>query len=405
MSRLKPAALVEEIAAARWYGGKGEPIAGIREEDSVELADGCSLHVLMVESNGGKVDRYLYVVGEDRIGSPLLDALAQGRRLPGRCAEFVFEAGAALAGSMPKSRDQRPMGIDQSNTSLIVGERLVLKLYRKLEAGEHPEIRLGRYLTDTAHIAFMPAFVGAAHWGDHAILMVQAHVSHATDGWTWSADCVVRNEIEPFALLGSRTAALHMALAQLESRIATERELTEWRADADAQLDRVLTLVDGEARDELRVWEERLRAEYAALETVAPPLLHPLHGDYHIGQILRFADGLRVVDFEGEPTKPLAQRRALGTPLRDVAAMLRSFDHVARYVDRDVDPGNPARIERWIREVRAAFLGAYGDHDTVLLRALEVEKETYEYIYVSTFLPEWMYAPRGGMRWLMDRRR
>jgi maltokinase len=108
-----------------------------------------------------------------------------------------------------------------------------------------------------------------------------------------------------------------------------------------------------------------------------------------------------VVDFEGEPTKGLAERNGLGTPLRDVAAMLRSFDHLARHVDRDLMPGHPRQIEAWIVNAREAFLEAYGDHDPRLLRALEVEKETYEFVYAATFLPEWTYAALGGMRWLM----
>ena len=130
-------------------------------------------------------------------------------------------------------------------------------------------------------------------------------------------------------------------------------------------------------------------------------MLARVHGDYHVGQILRSQEGLRVVDFEGEPGRPLAERRLPGTQLRDVAAMLRSFDHLGRHVERDVRPGHVVEVEHWIEGARAAFLEAYGECDAVLLRALEVEKETYEYVYAATFLPDWMYAAAGGMRWLM----
>jgi predicted trehalose synthase len=281
----------------------------------------------------------------------------------------------------------------------------MVKLYRRLEAGEHPEIELGRFLTDAAHIAFMPAYVGSVHWGDYAIAMVQAYVSNASDGWSWATDCVVSGETAPFTLLGKQTAALHGALADLASRSATKVELRGWRQSADRQLDRALQLVGGETGAELSRMSTAIRREFEAFENLAEtPVLTRVHGDYHVGQIVRFADGLRVVDFEGEPTKPLAERVALGTPLRDVAAMLRSFDHLARYVDRDVIPGNPVKIERWLTEARGAFLGGYGDHDPELLRALEVEKETYEFIYAATFLPEWMYVAIGGMRWLMRTR-
>jgi trehalose synthase-fused probable maltokinase len=396
------ASLAAEIAEARWYGGKGEAIAEVREEDALDLEDGCGLRILRVGTISGAADLYLYLEGEERLGGPLLRALVEGRRSPGRQQEFVFEPGAALAGLMPSSFEQRPMGLDQSNTSLVVADRLVVKLYRRLEPGDHPEVELGRFLTDTAHIAFMPAYVGSVRWGDHAVAMVQAYISKARDGWSWATDCVVSGETAPFALLGKQTSALHGALAEVAARPATRVELRGWRQAAERQLDRALRLVEGETGAELARMSPAVRREFEAFERLSQiPMLTRVHGDYHIGQIVRFHDGLRVVDFEGEPTKPLAERTALGTPLRDVAAMLRSFDHLARYVDRDVMPGNPGKIERWLLEVRAAFLGGYGEHDPQLLRALEVEKETYEFIYAATFLPEWMYVAIGGMRWLM----
>jgi maltokinase len=212
---------------------------------------------------------------------------------------------------------------------------------------------------------------------------------------------VQAGEVADIARLGANSRTLHGALAQMESRPATAAEQHEWRRSADAQLDRVLELVDADTRAELQGYTPRLREEFAAVEQGPPPLLTRVHGDYHIGQILRSRDGLRVVDFEGEPTKPLAERNGLGMPLRDVAAVLRSFDHLARYVDRDLMPGHSRQIEAWISNAREAFLEAYGDHDTRLLRALEVEKETYEFVYAATFLPEWTYAAMGGMRWLM----
>jgi maltokinase len=234
--------------------------------------------------------------------------------------------------------------------------------------------------------------------------MLQAYVSDAEDGWGWASRAVMEGDTSDIARLGSNTATLHRALAQLESRQAAPDEMRAWRRSADAQLDRVLELVNGGVGAELRSFEPRLRSELEAIEGLRPPLLTRVHGDYHIGQILRSRDGLRVVDFEGEPTKGLAERNAVGAPLRDVAAMLRSFDHLARYVDRDLVTGSTRQIERWIVDARDAFLEAYGEHDPALLRGLEVEKECYEFIYAATFLPEWMYAPVGGMRWLMGAR-
>ena len=389
--------LAGEIASARWYGGKGAAIASIEEDDRLELADGVALHVLSVRAHDRPDERYLYLTGEQRLAAPLLQAMA-GAETRG---SWSFQPGQVLAGLLPPDRSQRPIGFDQSNTTLVVGERLALKLYRRLEPGPHPDIEIGRYLTERASVAFVPAYAGCLRWGDHAVAMLQAYLSDAEDGWGWGSRAVLDGAVTDIARLGSNTATLHHALAGLEQRQATSHELRGWRDSADRQLARALTLVDGDTARELGGYAERLRGEFAALEPSPPPQLTRVHGDYHIGQILRSADGLRVVDFEGEPTKSLAERNALGTPLRDVAAMLRSFDHLARHVDRDLRPGRPQLIEAWIGDAREAFLDAYGPHDPALLRALEVEKETYEFIYAATFLPEWTYAAVGGMRWLM----
>ena len=393
-------ALAEEIACARWYGGKGAVISGVSEDDRLELGAGVALHVLRVECESRPPERYLYISGEAEVGAAVLEAIVDARQV----GQWSFEPGVVLPGLMPSNRDQRPIGLDQSNTTVIVGERLALKLYRRLEPGPHPDIEVGRHLTEHASVAFSPAYAGCVRWGDHAVAMLQAYVSGAEDGWAWAARAVVAGDVADIARLGGNTAMLHRALAQLDARQASRDEMAGWRRSADAQLDRVLDLVSGETGDELRRFEPRLRGEFEGFERAQAPILTRVHGDYHIGQILRSADGLRVVDFEGEPTKPLAERNALGIPLRDVAAMLRSFDHLARYVDRDVNTGNTRKIESWIVEARNAFLDAFGQHDAVLLRALEVEKECYEFIYAATFLPEWMYAAVGGMRWLMGAR-
>jgi maltose alpha-D-glucosyltransferase/alpha-amylase len=151
----------------------------------------------------------------------------------------------------------------------------------------------------------------------------------------------------------------------------------------------------------------------------APPLLSRVHGDYHLGQVLIAADGFRIVDFEGEPLRPLEERRAHGSPLRDAASMLRSLDHVGRSAERRAVTrrGGPLDapgldLASWLRRARERFLDAYRGGlreagspivvDPDLLRAFEIEKETYEFIYASTYLPGWLYAPTGGMRALFD---
>jgi maltokinase len=399
---VSPAVDPELIAAARWYGGKGAAIAGVEEDDLLEL-DGGALRVLSVTDAAGGRERYLWLDDEDRAGGALATALVEGRTMAGRAAEFRFEPGPALAGLVPPGGGARRLTDDQTNTSYVVGERLVLKIYRRVEPGEHPEIEIGRFLTERAHVAFAPAFAGAVRWGDHALAMAQAFVPQAQGGWEWATGCALEGQASPFAALGAQTAALHAALREMGTRVAGPDDLRGWHESAGRQLDRALALVGGRDGELLRGWAPDVRRELAGLERpAASPVLARVHGDYHVGQILESGGELRVVDFEGEPGRPLGQRRERGTQLRDVAAMLRSFDHLARHIDRDVRPGTTAAIEDWLVRARAAFLDAYGEHDAALLRALEFEKETYEYVYAATFLPEWTHVATGGMRWLLE---
>ena len=143
-----------------------------------------------------------------------------------------------------------------------------------------------------------------------------------------------------------------------------------------------------------------------------------IHADLHLGQLLVADDGYRVIDFEGEPVRPIEDRRRPDSPLRDVASLLRSLDHVARSGVRRAEAraGRPIErpgldIEAWIARSRERFLASYADGlrgsgapvtlDLDLLDAFEVAKEAYEFVYAATVLPDWLWAPHGGMGWLM----
>jgi maltose alpha-D-glucosyltransferase/alpha-amylase len=180
-------------------------------------------------------------------------------------------------------------------------------------------------------------------------------------------------------------------------------------------------VTSGEAGRVLRELAASIAAELTLFEALpTPPTLTRVHGDYHLGQVLIADDGYRVVDFEGEPLRPLEERRAHGSPLRDVASMLRSLDHVGRSAGRRAIARNGGPLEApgldldaWVRRAHERFLDAYRTSlreagspivvDPALIRAFEIEKETYEFIYASTYLPSWLYAPTEGMRALIDR--
>ena len=179
-------------------------------------------------------------------------------------------------------------------------------------------------------------------------------------------------------------------------------------------------MTPGEAGKVLRDMAARIAEELTVFEALSsPPLLTRVHGDFHLGQVLIAPGGYQIVDFEGEPLRPLEERRAHQSPLRDTASMLRSLDHVGRSAERRAVARNGGPIESavldlaiWLRRSRSRFLDAYRAGlreagapiivDTALLRAFEIEKECYEFIYASTYLPTWLWAPTEGMRGLFE---
>jgi maltokinase len=359
----------------------------------VEAGDGV-LALADVELDGER-QRYA-LVGGARLWGPLLERAAAGA-----AGAFRLRAAGSAPGALGEATE-RPLDRDQSNSSYVLDERLVVKCYRLLHPGPHPEVELVSYLTEVGFAAVPPA-AGSLEWSDDAgtwpVALVQSYVPRAEDGWAW-AQAVVRRSVEAgvdtgwAGDLGRVVAGLHSSLAAasepgLAPRAASPDDLRVWRDRAESTARRA-GVVDPWVFDGLR-----------ALGSASPlPLLTRIHGDLHVGQVLRSPAGLHLVDFEGEPTRPLAERRRLDTPHRDVASLVRSFANVARWALRDED--EPEAGAAWVVQARRAFLEAYEreaphplDHD--LLRALELEKALYEIAYAAAYLPEWMPVARAGL--------
>jgi maltokinase len=382
----------DELAAARWFGGKATAISTVEVEDRLDLGGGAAISILLVDGT----DRYVWTDGP--VASGIVTAVVMGTvpELPA----WQFRHTGVTGGL--EGAGERPIGVDQSNTSYVVGEQLVVKVFRRVWPGTHPEVELVEYLS--GRVQSVPAFAGAVEWRGHGIALLQEFVPGGRDGWSWCGEAVMAGDASDAGRIGALSAELHTVLAGLGTAPAGTDVHRAWHEAAAAQLARVLDIVPPDVAAELQAGLPRIRAELAALERPAePPVLQRVHGDFHIGQILRATDDrLLVLDFEGEPTRSVAQRAAPGTPLRDVAAMLRSFDHLGRFVERERRPGSTAAVERWIAAARTEFLAAYGPVDRGLLRALEFEKACYEFVYAAEFEPSWMYAPRAGMRWLLE---
>jgi maltose alpha-D-glucosyltransferase/alpha-amylase len=321
---------------------------------------------------------------------------------------------------------------EQSNTSMRIGDRLILKVLRRLEWGIHPELEMGRFLTEEAHFKATPALIGWIDLDGSTLAILMAFVPNDGDGWSWVLERLRAGERERaltwIRRLGEVTAELHLALA-----ISTGDPAFEPAPVTDADWEQWSGAALGMAADV----RESLRANRAALDGVTRALadgfersadrlshqlrLHPLrsvvaktrhHGDYHLGQILVQGEDAVIVDFEGEPLRPLSARRAKHLPLRDVAGMLRSFSYVGqsavrKFAHNDAEAARLAPLARaWELEVRAAFLAAYIEASQSLasvvpgeglLGLFEIEKAFYEVRYEIGNRPGWTGIPLQGI--------
>ena len=347
----------------------------------------------------GGGERYLLLDEVD--WAALLERLAIGP-IEGRdgLLELRGELPADLAG-------ERTPATDQSNTLVALGELLLIKAYRRLEAGAHPEIEMLAALRGSD--APVPAMLGSLHHVDRAgvdtaVALLEEFVPDMEDGWEAPIERVaahLRGEseapLEEWRVAGEAAARLHLAAAErLGARPATAADVAAPAERASAQLAEAAT-----GDEDLAELLPLLPAGLRGLDRLTGTTMQRIHGDLHPAQLLRAADSVLIIDFEGDPTRPLAERGELGSPLYDLACLLRGIDHVGTAASRRAGGGPTADPGRWVAAAREHALGGYGPVDPELLRALEVCKECSEVLYAQRALPEWLYAPLAGLRSLL----
>lgn len=407
----------EWLAAKRWFRAKQRPIATVAQLDSATVGP-ADLRVLqVVYADGGPSDRYLVPTVEGRepadgegAWAALVRAMADEATLAGTHGRFECTNTDAL--TLAGSLTERRLRVEQSNTSVVLGDRLILKVFRLLEPGENPDLEVGAFLTD-AGFADTPALAGAIsyHADDGepaAAAMLQELVPSDGDAWAGMLAALADDPAEGVrqaARIGRVTAALHAALASrpehpaFPARPATVAETAGWRASAERQLAQAVMAVSGAAHDRLVAAAPAVTARFAdtfgSASGEAP--VSRIHGDCHLGQLLARTDGgYSIIDFEGEPARPLTERRLPASPLRDVAGMLRSLDYAVRTAEREsgLDAG------AWLPPAREAFLDGYGrirPSDAGLLEAFELEKACYEVRYEAGNRPDWLWLPLAAV--------
>ena len=473
--------LREFLPRQRWFGGREREINAVRVADVGVLREGdpTVLSIVVdVEYLAGEPEQYHVPVAVqaegtagiwegvvlgagERDGRPVLvyDALHGG--VPSFALWQFLADGTDLSMERGRLRPRamgfelgeegpetvRPLGREQSNSSLVRGDREVMKCFRKLARGRSPELEMLEALS-TAGFAPVASPLGMIEYDDGAgetalLAMLQPYLHNGTDGWTLAlaslrdlyahaeemgtqerrhALRVAREQgasFEPEAERIARvTAQMHLALSRMSGKDEMQPEpaspavLMRWAAEMVEDLDNLLA-GGGAALDDLRA---RRGSVARAFDSVAGlpdgGMAIRYHGDYHLGQLLRTDGGWNILDFEGEPARGAEARRSRSSPLRDVAGMLRSLDYAAQVELRSWGAPGDADFERmslygeaWAVLNREAFWNAYvdelgdsriipaGQQAVTLRRAFELQKAVYEVGYELGHRPEWADIP------------
>jgi maltokinase len=428
--------LIDFVTGQRWFGSKTREVTHATVIDRTTLREAePALELLLVEMrfDTGTHETYQLLTDEglDALADPrhvreLVHMIRGGARsLP--AGEGVVEFGAVegFAGLGQELRDARPIGAEQSNTSIVFDEELILKVFRRLEAGINPELELLRFLTERgfeniAQLAGWYAYSGKPM--DATLGILQRFIAEGRDGWELALDTIdegAEGFLDDLGRLGEVTGRMHSLLGSDPSdpNFSPEEMSAEalglLTATVDEEIERIfLELPDDEPELEpIRGRGEEVRDRLRMLTNlggVGRVIRH--HGDFHLGQTLWAEGDWVILDFEGEPARSLPERRRKRSALRDVAGMLRSFAYAASAASllRDVEPP-PA----WEERARARFLDGYqstidptlvptGSSMEKLLTVFELEKAVYELRYELNNRPTWVKIPVAGIARMLE---
>ncbi|GAA2461997.1 maltokinase N-terminal cap-like domain-containing protein [Streptomyces glaucus] len=427
--------LREWLPRQRWFAGKDRPVTDLGVLSMTELSPDC-LHLLVHAAHGtvpvpdgappaGDCYQLLLAVrrhpaprlGRAMIGrvqeGPLTgltvyDALYDPRsahvlldrlRHPGAAGPLRFECDPAQP--VPAGLAPRLLDAEQSNSSLVYGDAYILKVFRRIQPGVNPDLEVPGALVRQGcrRVPAPVAWYRTTHPLQATLGVLQPFLPGASDGWTLALHALATGDdfTTEAHELGRATAEVHLALASAFPPAAPG----ENGRTAAAMTERLN--VAAHCVPALRPYVPGLRTAFAALATCdAGPPAQRIHGDLHLGQVLRAGREWFVIDFEGEPSRPLAERVSPHSPVRDIAGMLRSFDYAAR----QRRPWRP----QWARRCREAYCAGYAAHagwdprkKHGLLRAYETDRAVYEVLYEARHRPDWLPVPMAAIERLAVR--
>lgn len=500
---LEQTALPTWLPKRRWFANKESTIEHVHIAYGVRFGD-AQHPVLLSEievTSAGQTSRYQLpfgLLGEDQFTSALPQqlALARVRRvrqvglitdafsldsyiravieglraqtvLSSSDGEIRFESTPHLA-NLPAGDELqvRYLAAEQSNSSVVVGESLVLKLIRKVSAGVHPELEMGAYLTAAgyAHISpLLGSVIRRDNEGQDSLLMIaQGYLSNQGDAWGWTQNNLERairdelaeaiseqeqhynalGELADFAgLLGQRLGEMHNVLAaptsnpDFKPQVTSIKDSQGWAKQVGAQIERALQLLK-QHQSQLNPADQALVTQLLAQKKAIASHVQDLakatvgglrirvHGDLHLGQVLVVKGDAYLIDFEGEPARPLHERRGKHSPYKDVSGVLRSFDYAAAMAlnvqgqgldhSADAEAARQRVADRYLSEARQAFIQAYQQATSTLahdwqdangaqaaLALFSLEKAAYEVAYEAQNRPAWLAVPLRGLHGLL----
>jgi trehalose synthase-fused probable maltokinase len=422
-------ALVEFITSQRWYGSKTRSVAGATVVDRATLRDGLELQLIEVRFDTGTHETYQLLTDSSGFDALSADAHAQTLLQLMRAGETVqAEEGFvefASIGDIADPTAARLIEGEQSNSSVVFDDTLILKVFRRVEAGINPELELLRFLTQAgfsniADLAGWFAYGGAQM--EATLGIMQRFVANGEDGWERALDAIVAGDeafFDTLRRLGEVTGRMHTVLGSdsTDANFCPEETSGEslglLTATVDEEIERVFLSLPEDAPDldPIRGRGEEVRERLRLLTNIGGTgRVIRVHGDFHLGQTLWDGDDWVILDFEGEPARSLPERRRKRSPLRDVAGMLGSFGYAASAAEVLRDTAAP---DDWEDRAREEFLEGYRatvDRSLVpsgaamdrLLKVFELEKAVYELRYELNNRPDWVRIPVLGIARMLE---
>lgn len=437
------------LVSRRWFADKARPIRQISIDlvDPVELQDTRGfLTIVRCSFEWGEDSSYFVPILDGDGPLPQRDALTNPCFLEWLVAGFEDERdilgrwhwrqiGSGFSGLEHIDFSQtRSIAAEQSNTSIVYDQSLIGKLFRKVQTGRNPDLEVVEHLMANAPFNHVPALYGVIELirdDQHFdIMAVQEFVPNQGDGWSWLlkalADESLRQELlKDIALLGTRTAEMHLALAQGNGNESfAPQEIDTEQAEAIVQ--RVIAEMEGSVEglthvlnpDQVETLHKGLGVMMSDAWSLVGTKQIRVHGDYHLGQTLRtLDDDFAIIDFEGEPSRSMCERRQKAPALKDVAGMLRSLDYAAATIALQADNRETrAAVGAWVQDAGAAYVNAYKetimespiplvpmdpDAFNSVLNLMIAEKALYETRYELNNRPDWLWIPLGALQRLV----